>query len=222
MYGQLHRSEGEEQMVARGRAFLKRLARLVLMLFVVVYVLLCIVTAINFRAAGVDSLPGLGPQTTTTATPSQDQATMDKASSTAIGQQLKGQGYTARSVINNRDSTQWLNDQEKHDSINNPGPYVVFSKATHMAAAPGGDVQPDIVVDVTNGLQVALSQAYSDKRGAMCYNSTSDLRTLSAHWVDINVWLWHKSLDDPYEVKHDDLPQLPTSLGTVQCYTFTS
>ncbi len=211
-------------MAARGRKFLKRLGRLGLLLLVAGYILMCILTSIPLqKVPGISSVPGIshipGIGSGQSAPPSADQRLMEQATATTAGQDLKSKGFTAKSVIDNRDMISWLNQQEQHQKVNNPGPYVLFSAATRQADKPDPKIAPDVLVDAANGLMVALSQAYSDDRGAVCYNA-SKIENLGGPWVSINTYLWHKSLDDPYDVTHDDLPQLPKSLGKVHCYTF--
>ena len=199
-------------MRARGAAFLRGLGRLGFILSIAVFVGFSAMTTIRTSA-----VPGFG--SVDTPDTRANQATMDKAAASAAGQQLKHQGYTAKEVVSDSGLVKWLAEQEKHGGVANPGPFVRFSTGATLAAKPDPSVAPDVIVDANQGVDVALYQGYSDERGAACYNA-SDIRTLSSQWVVINVYLWSKSLDQQYEVKKDNVPQLPASIGTVQCYTF--
>jgi hypothetical protein len=206
--------------MARGRTLLKRLASFAFIPLFLILVLGDI--AYSIQTPVVSGLPAL-PGAQAPATPSADQVAMTKAAGTNGGQDLKGKGYTATEVIDNESLTKWLGEQEGHEGISSSGPYVLFSKSTRQAGKPDPSVEPGVLVDVNQGLEVAVYQTYSDNRGAACYNGgdVKDIRTIEGQtWVFINIYLWHKSLDDSYEVTRDDLPQLPSSVKTVRCYTF--
>lgn len=201
--------------MARGAAFLRKLGRLGLGLAVVLFAALAVVSSINFHA-----VPGIPGSSGVPDVPKVNQSTMDKATASTIGQKLKAEHYTAKSVLDDPDMVSWLDENETSQKLSNPGPYVLFSGTTVQASTPSPNVPSDALVDANNSVISALYQAFSNGRGLLCYNA-HDIRLLSTAWVSINTYLWHRNLaEHRVTVSNKEVPQVPASLGTVSCYLF--
>ncbi len=197
----------------KGVRLLKKLTRLGLWLLVAGFLAASVLTSVQ--------IPGMPGSTGLPDVPKVDQQVLDKAAASDAGKQLQKQGFTPKATIEDKNLVAFFDEQEKHFGVANPGPYVIFNTAATKADKPDPGTPPDVIVDATNQVMVGLYQTYSNQRGAACYTS-GDIRTLSSQWVNLNVFLWHKSLDLKVPVTPTDLPQLPASLGTVNCYTFVS
>ena len=196
------------------------------LLVVGAFVGISLATSIQWQAVvpsvAVPGITGDAAGPTTPSTPSAEQHMLEQAATSEVGRQLKDKGYTPTSVVVAKSLVAWLDQQEGKDNVSNPGPYVVFSKGTTKAAKPG-DALPDMLVDATHGVLTAVSQTYSNDRGAACYNKGSQdityLQVLTGNWVGINTVLWHKSLKQEVTVTRKDVPDLPGNV-TVTCFTF--
>ena len=196
------------------------LFKLGLRLFVPLMIIVSILACVNFSAIisaiqhGRSSMPSV---------PSVSQATLSRAADSQAGQKLRPQGYTATTTIQDPDVISWLNGLEKSASLSNPGPYVVFTEGMAEPNQPDPNVPPDMIIDANYGVIVAAQQAFSDHRGAICYNAT-DIRMLATPtvWVAINMYLWNKGLGEPFTLTENQVPQLPAGTTTVQCRTFAS
>jgi len=182
-----------------------------LALTVVVFVGMSVLTSVN-----ITGLLGLSASNV----PKADQTVLNKAGASDAGQTLKRQGFTPKTIISDNGMIAWLDEQEKHQNITNPGPYVLFSTGVTQVAKPDPGTPPDVLVDATNGVMVALYQTYLNGRGLACYN-TQDIRTLSSAWVPINVHFWDTNLaTHRVTVTHVEVSQVLASLSPVSCYLF--
>jgi hypothetical protein len=208
-----------------GRRVRKVLIRLVLIAVVALVALTAVGTTNGFPpgTSGISGAPGVpgstgSGQSAVPKVPSADQVALGKASATQGGLLLVQQGYTAKQIVQDRDLVSFLDEQQKQVGVTNPGPYAVFSLGQQLGSKPG-EGSPDVMVDTTSGVIVAASQEYTNGRGAACFVSR-DIRELRTVWMALNVYMWHKSMPQAVPVTRTDLPQLPQSMGTVQCFVY--
>jgi len=200
-----------------GRLALRRLVSLGVILVTAVFVGICVLASVNLSNA--PSLPTLvGPGSPTDAA-KPDQSLLDKVSASDAGRLLHKQGFTATMQILDPNLTKWFDEQEGHQNVPHPGPYVLFAHDNRQANKPGSDVMPQIVVDAANQVQAGVYQVYTDRRGLACYNE-GDIANLRSNWEALNVYLWKKSLDQSYDVTTAQLPELKGIPVPVHCYAF--
>jgi hypothetical protein len=156
-----------------------------------------------------------------------DKATMDRAATTQGGKLLTESNpkHDPQSVISDKDVVGFLDEQEKHAGVANPGPYVVFIVPGRPVPQYGDPkVEPDAVVDVNNGVIVAMKQEFTGHRGAICTvtRQTSDL--ISA-WPILNAsngYLRGKSMPLQVPVSVELVQALPQSFPPTDCFVYPS
>jgi hypothetical protein len=199
-------------MTMRGKAG-RGLARLLLGLAIVAFAVFSVLSSVNLTGLLGGELPDV---------PRVDQGVMDKTEASATGETLRNNGFSPKSVVQDEDLVAFLDEQERHAGIANPGPYVIFNSSVTQAAKPGDpNVVPDVLVDGANNTIVGLYQTYSNQRGLVCYTS-GDPRELSAQWVNISVALKDTSMPMKVEVTPADVAELPAVLNPTHCYVFPS
>lgn len=151
--------------------------------------------------------------------PPQDQEAIDRASASRAGVELRKQAYEPTYEVSEEGVVEFFDDNYKAKVGGGAyGPYVRFSRTTEVADRYGPEVPPDVVVDSAQGVPVGLIQYYSNERGAACYTD-GDVRQMQRHWVDINAYLWRKSLNQSFRVSSTDVPAIPK--GTIfPCYVY--
>lgn len=160
---------------------------------------------------------------------SADKATMQRAEGTQGGKLLKEHGYVTDSVISEPRIVDFLDEQEKHAGITNAGPYVTFITPDRpIVQYPLDRVDADQVVDVSNGVIVALQQSFKAPgehtgRGAICYAANMD--DLARGWPTLNKqngYLRGKSMPLLVPVDRDLVPELPEQFTPTNCYVYPS
>lgn len=151
----------------------------------------------------------------------QDQIDQEQAQSSQNGQTLMGEGYNAPlTTVSYSPLVDFLNEQ-----IGSTGSYVQFTK-NHTGQLPeryddkdadGLQAEPDVIMDSTSGVIVALSKNYSNGRGLTCF-SPEDPRNLSAETFNaISAAVWNMSLEQTYT--HTEVSEIPEG---VTCFTQSS
>jgi|GEM_PF-4513486 len=173
-------------------------------------------------AASAATFPSINmPGTQFPEIPSVDKATMQKAEASEVGAGLVRQHYKTVRKVSDEGLIAFLDEQERHVKISNPGPYVVFSKATGKVAAPRTDVSPDIIVDASNGVMTAVVQEYTNERATACF-IVVDASTLTSQWVIIDQYLRGKPMPLMVPVNRKVAPKLRSGFPDTNCYIYPS
>jgi hypothetical protein len=145
-----------------------------------------------------------------------------QADRTKLGQELSLGEYSApRTVVLNAKLLASLN-KETRKAENAEGTFVQYTKNPSPDLPedpfdndPKDQAAPDVIVDASNGLAVALSKNYDNNRGLTCF-TTGDPRELAKNGLfnKISDAVWRKSLDQYYT--HKEVPLIPNNYI---CYT---
>jgi hypothetical protein len=197
----------------RGVRLLKFLGRMAVYATFLAFVGMAVLTSIG--------IPGVaGPANKLPEIPAVDKAAMDKASNSQGGHILTSSGMKAVRVTSDKTVVDFLDEQEKHNNVANPGPYVVFSQGKPKVARPDPNTPPDAVVDVANGMIVASLQEYSNERGTVCYAAT-DTSQLLNNWAALDDYLRHKSMPLwPIPVSSDTVDNLKKPFTPTNCAVY--
>src|SRR6266498_4646762 len=145
----------------------------------------------------------------------QDQISMDQAEKSQNGQILIGQGYDAPLTAVKYPPLVDFLDKQIDSTGKTAGSYVQFTKNTTGQLperyddkdAGGLQAEPDVILDATSGVMVALSKNYSNGRGLTCF-SPEDPRNLSAQTFNaISAAVWNMSLEQVYT--HTEVSVIP-------------